>query len=223
MAFAKFKELLRRAQARTVDALWELIGRTLTLFTLRMRKLHPPLRVQSALIATRSSRDLFYLWRVNIRINRRSARHPLHGRRSRTHFKRRRACDRRDWRLYRKRCERFSGGPYPARMLLALYFAGRSVALLWLPFTGLSIVELARFGAFYGLDAALTFPALARLMSGNLGNKSIATTMGWMTVAHVAELPSPPPGPEVLAWQPMRSHLRSSAWPACWPRVSWCF
>ena len=33
MAFAKFKELLRRAQARTVDALWELIGRTLTLFT----------------------------------------------------------------------------------------------------------------------------------------------------------------------------------------------
>jgi transposase len=33
MAFAKFKELLRRAQARTVDALWELIGRTLNLFT----------------------------------------------------------------------------------------------------------------------------------------------------------------------------------------------
>ena len=33
MAFAKFKELLRQAQARTVDALWELIGRTLNLFT----------------------------------------------------------------------------------------------------------------------------------------------------------------------------------------------
>jgi transposase len=33
MAFAKFKELLRQAQARTVDALWELIGRTLDLFT----------------------------------------------------------------------------------------------------------------------------------------------------------------------------------------------
>ena len=75
---------------------------------------------------------------------------------------------------------------YPARMLLALYFAARAVALLWLPFTGLSVVELARFGAFYGLDAALTFPALVRLMSGSLGNQSIATTMGWMTVAHVA-------------------------------------
>lgn len=33
MAFAKLKELLRQAQARTVDALWELIGRTLNLFT----------------------------------------------------------------------------------------------------------------------------------------------------------------------------------------------
>ncbi len=32
MAFAKFKELLRQAQARTVDALWELIGRP-SLFT----------------------------------------------------------------------------------------------------------------------------------------------------------------------------------------------
>jgi hypothetical protein len=28
MAFAKLKELLRQAQARTVDALWDLIGRT---------------------------------------------------------------------------------------------------------------------------------------------------------------------------------------------------
>ena len=33
MVFAKFKELLRQAQARTVDALWDLIGRTLNLFT----------------------------------------------------------------------------------------------------------------------------------------------------------------------------------------------
>jgi putative transposase len=33
MAFAKFKELLRQAQARTVDALWDLIGHTLNLFT----------------------------------------------------------------------------------------------------------------------------------------------------------------------------------------------
>jgi transposase len=33
MAFAKFKELLRQAQARTVESLWGLIGRTLNLFT----------------------------------------------------------------------------------------------------------------------------------------------------------------------------------------------
>lgn len=33
LTFAKFKELLRKAQARTVDAFWELIGRILNLFT----------------------------------------------------------------------------------------------------------------------------------------------------------------------------------------------
>ena len=33
MAFSKFKELLREAQARTVDALWDLIGLTLNLAT----------------------------------------------------------------------------------------------------------------------------------------------------------------------------------------------
>ena len=33
MAFAKFKECLRQAQARTVDALWDLIGRILNCFT----------------------------------------------------------------------------------------------------------------------------------------------------------------------------------------------
>ncbi|WP_448045055.1 MFS transporter [Bradyrhizobium liaoningense] len=75
---------------------------------------------------------------------------------------------------------------YPARMLLAVYFVGRALVLLWLPFTGLSLVELARFGALFGLDAALTFPALVRLMSANLGSRDIGTAMGWMMAAHVA-------------------------------------
>ncbi|MEZ2146384.1 transposase [Bradyrhizobium sp. DN5] len=33
MAFAILEELLRQAQARTVDAPWDLIGRTLNMFT----------------------------------------------------------------------------------------------------------------------------------------------------------------------------------------------
>jgi predicted MFS family arabinose efflux permease len=75
---------------------------------------------------------------------------------------------------------------YPAPILLAVYFVVRAFVLLWLPFTGLSLVELARFGALYGLDAALTFPALVRLMSANLGSRGIGTAMGWMMAAHVA-------------------------------------
>jgi predicted MFS family arabinose efflux permease len=74
----------------------------------------------------------------------------------------------------------------PARTLLALYFVVRALLLLWLPFTGFSLVELARFGALYGLDAALTFPALVRLMSGNLGARRVGRAMGWMTVMHLA-------------------------------------
>ncbi|UWU89949.1 MFS transporter [Bradyrhizobium sp. CB1015] len=74
----------------------------------------------------------------------------------------------------------------PARTLLALYFVVRALLLLWLPFTGFSVVELARFGALYGLDAALTFPALVRLMSGNLGTRRVGRVMGWMTVMHPA-------------------------------------
>lgn len=74
----------------------------------------------------------------------------------------------------------------PARTLLALYFVVRALLLLWLPFTGFSVVELARFGALYGLDAALTFPALVRLMSVNLGALRVGRAMGWMTVMHLA-------------------------------------
>ncbi|MFB6464639.1 MFS transporter [Bradyrhizobium tunisiense] len=74
----------------------------------------------------------------------------------------------------------------PARALVAFYFVVRALLLLWLPFTGFSVVELAQFGALYGLDAALTFPALVRLMSGNLSTRRVGRAMGWMTVMHLA-------------------------------------
>jgi predicted MFS family arabinose efflux permease len=74
---------------------------------------------------------------------------------------------------------------YPPRMLLTLYFVARAIALLWLPFTSLSLVELARFGAFYGLDAALTFPALVKLFSRDIDQLAIGTMMSWMMMAHI--------------------------------------
>jgi predicted MFS family arabinose efflux permease len=75
---------------------------------------------------------------------------------------------------------------YPPRILLTCYFSARAVALLWLPFTSLSLVELARFGAFYGLDAALTFPVLIKLFSRNLDHMAVGPVMSWMMVAHIA-------------------------------------
>jgi predicted MFS family arabinose efflux permease len=80
----------------------------------------------------------------------------------------------------------FLADRYPPRMLLSFYFGARAIALLWLPFTGLSLVELARFGAFYGLDAALIFPALVKLSSRNRDHQAVGTMMGWMMMAHIA-------------------------------------
>jgi predicted MFS family arabinose efflux permease len=75
---------------------------------------------------------------------------------------------------------------YRARSLLAFYLGARAIALFWLPSTSLSLVELSQFGAFFGLDAALSFPLLVRLMSANLGGRSPVMMMGWMTVTHAA-------------------------------------
>jgi hypothetical protein len=47
-------------------------------------------------------------------------------------------------------------------------------------------IELTRFGAFYGLDAALTFPTLVKLLSRNSDQQTIGTMMGWMMMAHIA-------------------------------------
>lgn len=74
---------------------------------------------------------------------------------------------------------------YSPRNLLTLYFAARAIALFLLPFTRLNFVELARFGAFYGLDAALTFPALVKLFSRNLGQQAASTMTSWMIMAHI--------------------------------------
>ena len=74
---------------------------------------------------------------------------------------------------------------YSPRNVADFYFAARAIALLSLPFTSLGLVEFAQFGAFYGLDAALTFPALLKLFSRNVGQQAIGKMMGWMMMAHI--------------------------------------
>ncbi|MGX4773636.1 hypothetical protein ACWAUC_27990 [Bradyrhizobium guangdongense] len=74
---------------------------------------------------------------------------------------------------------------YPARILLILYFVVRALALLWLPFSSFSLGELSSFGALFGLDAALTFPALTKLLSRSLDQYTMVAMMSWMMVAHI--------------------------------------
>jgi len=74
---------------------------------------------------------------------------------------------------------------YPARIMLIVYFVVRALALLWLPFSSFSLGELSSFGALFGLDAALTFPALTKLLSRNLDQYTMVAMMSWMTIAHI--------------------------------------
>jgi predicted MFS family arabinose efflux permease len=75
---------------------------------------------------------------------------------------------------------------FSAVWLLAFYYGLRGLALLWLPHSTLSFVELSRFSIFYGLDWAATFPALTKTAARSFGAARIGIVMSWMAVAHHA-------------------------------------
>ncbi|NTB87594.1 MFS transporter [Agrobacterium tumefaciens] len=70
--------------------------------------------------------------------------------------------------------------------LLASYFLGRSILLIWLPKTSLSFEELAQFSILYGLDWAATMPALMRVAVRSFGAQGIAPVMSILALAHHA-------------------------------------
>jgi MFS family permease len=70
------------------------------------------------------------------------------------------------------------------RWLLVGYYGFRGLALLWLPFSGFSMVGLSFFAMFYGLDFIATVPPTVRLTARAFGRDQAPLVFGWIYAAH---------------------------------------
>jgi sugar phosphate permease len=70
------------------------------------------------------------------------------------------------------------------RWLLGIYYGFRGLSLIWLPYSGFSIVGLSGFAVFYGLDFIATIPPTVRLTARRFGREQAPLVFGWMFAAH---------------------------------------
>jgi MFS family permease len=70
------------------------------------------------------------------------------------------------------------------RWLLAGYFGFRGLSLIWLPYSGFSLVGLSLFAMFYGLDFIATMPPSVRLTAQAFGREQAPLAFGWIFAAH---------------------------------------
>ncbi len=73
---------------------------------------------------------------------------------------------------------------YDSRWLLFWYYGLRGLALLWLPFSGFTVVGLSIFTVFYGLDWIATVPPTVKLAALNFGRERAAIVFGWIFTGH---------------------------------------
>ena len=73
---------------------------------------------------------------------------------------------------------------YDNRWLLVGYYAFRGAALMWLPYSGFSLVGLSFFAVFYGLDFIASIPPSVRLTAQAFGREQAPLVFGWIFAAH---------------------------------------
>jgi predicted MFS family arabinose efflux permease len=73
---------------------------------------------------------------------------------------------------------------YDNRWLLAGYFGFRGLSLIWLPYSGFSLVGLSLFAMFYGLDFIATVPPTVRLTAQAFGRERAPLVFGWIYATH---------------------------------------
>ncbi len=73
---------------------------------------------------------------------------------------------------------------YDNRWLLAWYYGLRGLSLLWLPYSGFSLVGLSAFAVFYGLDFIATVPPTVRLTALRFGAERAPLVFGWIYASH---------------------------------------
>ncbi|TBW40647.1 MFS transporter [Siculibacillus lacustris] len=70
------------------------------------------------------------------------------------------------------------------RWLLFWYYGLRGLSLIYLPLTDFSVVALAPFAVFYGLDWVATVPPTVRLAADAFGREKAGMTFGWIFAGH---------------------------------------
>lgn len=70
------------------------------------------------------------------------------------------------------------------RFLLFWFYGLRGLSLIYLSFSGFSLVELSVFAIFYGLDWVATVPPTVKLAAENFGREKAGLVFGWVFTGH---------------------------------------
>jgi MFS family permease len=73
---------------------------------------------------------------------------------------------------------------YDPRRLLCVYYSLRGAALVYLPYSGFSLLSLSAFAVFYGLDWIATVPPTLRLTTEAFGEHNAPMIFGWILAGH---------------------------------------
>ncbi|MDC7684902.1 MFS transporter [Asticcacaulis sp. BYS171W] len=73
---------------------------------------------------------------------------------------------------------------YDPRLLLAIYYGLRGVALLFLPESTFTVMGLTPFAIFYGLDWIATVPPTLKLTAQRFGPEKAGVMFGWIFAGH---------------------------------------
>jgi predicted MFS family arabinose efflux permease len=73
---------------------------------------------------------------------------------------------------------------YDNRWLLFIFYAGRGLSLLYLPYSDFSLFSLSIFAVLYGLDWVATVPPTVKLAAERFGPEKAGLTFGWIFAGH---------------------------------------
>src|SRR6195952_3150040 len=73
---------------------------------------------------------------------------------------------------------------YDNRWLLGAYYGFRGLSLIWLPYSGFSLIGLSGFAGFYGLDFIASIPPTVRLTVRAFGREQAPLVFGWIFAGH---------------------------------------
>ena len=81
-------------------------------------------------------------------------------------------------------CSGWLSDRFDNRYLLLGYYGLRGLSLIYLPFSGFSLLTLTVFAVFYGLDWVATVPPTVKLTAQRFGAEKAGLVFGWVFAGH---------------------------------------